>query len=68
MSRSVTIHGNQVISLFVLLRKNEERLDQSCRVLLRSIEQNLQQELSIEELEQIEQRILDPENGDFPRP
>lgn len=68
MSRSVTIHGNQVISLFVLLRKNEERLDQSCRVLLRSIEQNLQQELSIEELEQIEQRILDPENGDYTRP
>ncbi|MFP4509016.1 MAG: hypothetical protein ACLFNQ_02695 [Spirochaetaceae bacterium] len=57
MSSSVTIDGNQTISLFVLLRKNEEVLDSSCRRLLRTIEQNLQQELSIEELERIEQEI-----------
>lgn len=64
MSASVTIDGNQMISLFVLLRKNEELLDQSCRRLLRTIEHSLQQELSIEELERIEHRIHVPHGNE----
>ena len=50
----ISLRGKQLVALYLLMQSNEEELDQTLQVLFHKIQQDLFTELSIEEMENLE--------------
>jgi len=50
----ISLRGKQLVALYLLMQRNEEELDQTLQVLFHKIQQDLFTELSIEEMENLE--------------
>ena len=50
----IFLKGKQIIALYLLLQKHEEELDGTLKPLFHTLQRNLFEELSIEEIESLE--------------
>ncbi len=55
---TVSIEGREVIGIYLLLKRNEARLDKTLASTMARLERTLYQELSVEEFERLEEEYL----------